>query len=175
MNIPQINLEQFYSEHKKLIYERAKRYSTTIDSPIEELVSIGNSVFMDALRTWNPAKASFATWFYRLLNQSFSKTVRQKHTRRNLEYNFAVRKPVYSGGNIWRRIHFRELLDKMTKEARAVAEIILEGPSEVLGLSGCESPKKVRGVLFRYLRKKNWQEREIWGAFREIKEVLEAM
>lgn len=71
-----------------------------------------------------------------------------------------------------RLLIWKETVENLSSEAREVVSILLSTPTEILGIVGTESPKAIRGAIYKYLWAHGWRWHRIWGAFREIKEVL---
>jgi len=62
-----------------------------------------------------------------------------------------------------------ELLNRLSPEALAVCDLVLNEPEIYLPL---DKPKECRGIIFRALRARNWSWPKIWKTFREVKEEL---
>jgi len=165
--------DKLYKDHFRLIQERAIAFNKTTGFPTDELISEGDVVFMDAVATWDASAAMLSTWLHRKLNQRFFNLTKKEaiFTKCDCEQIDFVEShhkefdPVCT-------TRFNDMLGKLSKEAKEVAKIILDGPSEVLDIIGTEPPKILRGILSKHLQKQGWSYAKVLSAFKEIREAL---
>jgi hypothetical protein len=168
-----------YRDYEKLIFQKAYSFSATTKVPFDELVSQSNLIFCIARRNYDPRRAKFSTWLYRLLDQGLHEFSKDYFSP--MWHDWSVM--IDSDGNvehdmidtrqmILERIQFEELCSKLSPCAREIIEILLTHPTKTLKLSGHEKARVVRGRIYRHLMKKGWAYQEVWPAFSELKMFL---
>lgn len=75
-------------------------------------------------------------------------------------------------GTIGNHGYFRSRLNDLSKEAYSVVKMIFECPAEYMAEFLAQPPKLARGQLKKDLRSLGWSWPCIYGAFREIQELL---
>jgi len=155
---------RLYSENAGIIYNRAEHFHRAYSFDLSELHSIGNSIFMDALKRWNPDAGSFRTLLFLKLNKEMSDYIRKwKGERRSEVEAVDEGQPPYEIS-----MDFHDRVAMLGDETREVIALVLGTPAEILGISGRMSKKEIRGCIRKMLMKKGWCCRKCTRAFKDI-------
>lgn len=160
--------EELYEKHKNIIYNQAWHGCRLSGAPLEDLLSLGNEVFMKAIGSWKPKRSSFSSWLWTLLGREFSDYL----NRTDVPVDQDRTEMQTEADDPSRLCGFMEMIDGFSRETGYVATMILEGPAEALKLIGGENPRDVRGALRRHLLEIGWTHAQIWRSFQEIREAL---
>lgn len=180
-----------YEDYEKMVFLLAHKYCPVKnqDDPLfQEYVSVGQEAFVKATKKYDPSKGiAFSTFLYRVVSNNMMDYYEKekKHyghvpyelimdLRNKYDY-FADMEPVDSRYAPHSRVEFRDSIESLGDEAKAVARIIFESPGELLQSTKSMAPKYLTGALNRLLRKKGfkWSEMEIGK--NEIKAALQEM
>lgn len=152
-------------EYEGVIKRWVFLYASTSDVPVEELEAEGRMIFVRASERHDETSSEFVSYLWVCLKNGLMKFVVRNTA-------FAEYEEPYHDLNPRRLLIWREMLENFSEEAKEVAGILLSSPVEILGIAGTESPRAVRGAIYRHLNKKGWGWRKIYGVFNEIREVL---
>jgi len=110
-------------------------------------------IFMKATGTWDKNKSAFSTFLFTCLSNGLQSFVSKNDQPPRYEVDF---EQAYGAHELSpdRSMEFKEMLASLSEEARHVALLLLEGPVEILGITGMECAKKIRGAITRYLQSK---------------------
>ena len=156
-------------KYQDLIYKLAHRFEKTSGLEFEDLVGWGNLKFVECQRNYDPMLSSFGTYLYIQVTGIFT-AMSQKELRYQ-SYKSESTEPVISNSNPEQETIFRDLLGRLSKDAKKVVKIIFETPIEIVDLF----PKEKVNSQFRihiYLRQQGWEWLRIMNAFEEIQESL---
>jgi len=165
-------IEKLYEAHKNMIYSRALSFNRTSGHMVEDLVSVGNMKFMEAVESFDEAgKTEFGSWLYTVLTNGLSyycKRIDVPDLDPDLE--------VIDHRSEWNpvsRLIWKETLQDLSEEAKEIVCILLSGPGELLDITGGEAPRMIRGKLKRHLLSQpHWSWGKVYDAFREIKQAI---
>lgn len=160
---------RLFMQYEGIIHDRANSFASTTGISADEFISEGYVIFMESIPKWDGSKASFGTWLYRRLTQGFSTFARKSGVLRDAPDSMPSE---YGDENTSRILEFKELVQSLSTEARHVAQIILNGPAEALGIIGATHPRMLRGSLRRHMKKQGCSDTTIRYTFDEIKEAL---
>ncbi len=164
--------ETLYRKHRGVITSKAYSFSCTTNMSCKELIGEGNFIFMESLLKWNPERGSFNTFFHTKLTNAFKDLNNRKNIISFLPPKALEELNARSNITPFDRLAFKDTIENMTKEAKEVVQIVLEGPIRV----GLELQKITKGVvkteIRKKLRKKGWKWNAIEKTFNEIKLAL---
>jgi len=170
------NANHQYTLHRWIILNMADGFAKKTGHDIEELLSIGNSVFMYCYKSWKHDKGRFSTWLCTCLRTKMIDHVRKNDkplTTSNREAPDLTRlSDTHFEGHPRHNLYAKEMGYSLTTEAKFVIGVLLSDPCLLLNLKGTETPKHVRGALRRFLEKAGWTQEQIWSCFREIRTAL---
>ena len=160
-----VTIEKMYGENKGLIYSRARFFAQRTGHDLDELLSEADVVFMNVCRTYKQRNAKFSTYLYKCLTTRLQTFVNKTDLpKEQPEDNLTLS----SAHNPRQKLMFKEKIMSLSREARDVAMMLLEGPAEVLGIIGTEPPKMVRGAIQRHLIESGVSHERSWHVLREL-------
>lgn len=160
-----------YEKHKNLLRKICHQF-TNYEIEFEDLMSIGNEIYVLALKEFEEnRKIKFTTMLYPYVKNAIINEIK-KNLRQQNEICVKDINCFSNSFDIEKKVIFVEQIKSLSKEAQEVTQIIFSSPSDVLKNAGIFCPKKIRGHIYKKLRKRNWPERKIWKIFSEIKEAL---
>jgi hypothetical protein len=162
-------IKEKYESIETMIHSLAWSMNRKTGIHHDEFFSVGNFAFMEAVQNWNPKKASFSTYFYR-------------HCLGRMLDSIADA-PVYYDEGVWDMLEVGdtslstlEFNDRVStslgNEAKHVINVIISAPTRIHPELGSFAPKKIRGHITRYLKKRGYKPREISSIYAEIKGFL---
>lgn len=161
--------EKLYLANIKMIQKKAWSYQRTSGIDIDELMSEGDMIFMRAIEKWD-GKRPFGTFLWTCLDNGFRKFMVKVDVPGDQEILESLSDPEPVPGS---RMMFREIVEGLSKEARDVVTMILNGPAEALDIIGSEPPKMIRGAIQRHLvNDLGMTHRKSWEVINELKEVV---
>lgn len=165
-------MEELYKQHEGILRQKALSFSQTTGRNFDDLMSEANWAFLYAVKTWD-GKRKFNTWLQVQLRGFLINICRKVRLPEEFDPDLLpAREP-----DPYRRLCWKEkteqLLKKLSKEARHVVTLLLEGPSEALGIIGTEPPKVIRGAIHKYLLTQGLTHAKSWEILRELKEAVE--
>jgi hypothetical protein len=145
--------------------------------PEDELRGEAWLVYCKAYRGFNPRRGTkFNTYLMAALYKglaNFAARYRYHDDLFSLEY--AETKPSRHHMLIEEAIYFSQVIRGLSNEAQAVVDILLSCPGELAAMAKNDTPKAIRGALYRYLRALGWTWPRIWGAFKEVRAAVAAL
>lgn len=163
-----------WENYKKMIQNRARHYNQKNSSiEIEELISEGNLIFVQACQKFDASRAKFSTFLWRCLtNGLLAFCIRQRKICGDLTYDGALPHIRHDGHlQVKTAVFIQQSIARLPDYGRRAVQLLIEQP-EALGLDGSEPPKAVRGALLNHLRaeQQNWSVAQ--HAIREIKNIF---
>lgn len=184
-----------YKNYKHIVYRVAHNLSRNADE-LEEMISLGNEVYMKAVNKYDENRnAKFSTFLYVLCKNAMINSLyvlRREHRHASIEniteaYESAstyrkrregkADKAYYllpSNTNMTpeREYLFVEQLSTLSKEAQKAVKLIFDSPGEIISNASSLAPKMLRSALIKKMRKDNWSWPKIWRVFGEIRMLL---
>lgn len=74
-NRPWVDGDKLFRQYEKMIYKLANGFSASTGIEVDDLISVGNEVFVNCLAKWDIERASFSTLLYRALINAFQDEV----------------------------------------------------------------------------------------------------
>ena len=171
----QRDLSPIYAKYEPMIHSRAIHYATSFNHDKNDLVSIGNYVFMRAWQKWQSSKGvKFGTYLYRCLCNAMNDFCRQVDLPPAQDMLDAVAEPV-TVVDPYHQARLRDSMRNLSLSARSIAQLVLTRPAHTLCLEGDESAYQIRMKLRAKLSKQGWTERRIRAAFNELVELTREM
>jgi len=171
------SIVQQHDRHQWLILNMADTFAKKTGRDIEEMLSIGNSVFMLCCSKWNHTKGAFSTWLCKCLKNKMIDHVRKNDipltTSKKQAPDLSILPDRHYEWNPVHHMYSKELGNNLSTESRFIIGVLLSEPCLLLDLAGTETPKQIRGALHTFLKKAGWTQRQIWNAFREIKGAIQ--
>ncbi len=167
--------DKYYEKNKKIIGSTARAFATRHDVDYDEMVSVGNTGFMAALKKWsnlpqNKRRCSFRTYLYTFLWKLFLEYTRRQDRPRPFHEE---RHGNSTSVNPAMELDWKDRLQDLSEEAKHVCHMLITGAAEAMGVLGTEMPKMNRGHIQRYLvTKRGLTHRKSWAVLRELKEVV---
>jgi len=181
-----------YEDYQRMIYHSAHHWSSVLDLPFDELVSLNNLIFCESIREWNPKRSpSFSTFLTVKLRLStrraflpawngFSGKSESEHIR-PIRYTigfteFTEEDVPHPDNCPYRNNVFKETVENLSPSSQHIVALLLEeDPSPTLGVTGKDSRKKIKGAITQHLRDEGWSWGKISTSFREIKGSLRSI
>jgi hypothetical protein len=132
----------------------------------EELRAQADLLFMRAVRTWDPAKSGFLTYMSTVLRNGLIKYLMKNPACVDASEYPTLVSPTPSPFQV---AAFHDLFRSLSGEAKDVARIILDTPSELVEVLARVPPRKARSEIRRYLLASGWEQDAVRGAFSELK------
>lgn len=160
-----------YEKHENLLRKICHQFRNS-GIEFEDLMGIGNEVYILTLKEFEESrKIKFTTVLYSYVKNTIINEIQRNKRRKNEIENENI--DHFSDSiDIEKRIIFMNGLNRLSKEAQEVVQMVLTSPSDILENAGISHPRKMRGCVRKKLKEQKWPERKIWKIFREIKEVL---
>lgn len=169
---------QLATEHMNLIRGIAWSFHRTTGIEFNELFSEAALAYCEAIKDYKPSSAKFTTYAYSCMRNKLINFIgtNSKNKLRHIEdtqeeQDGETYPEYYKKIAVWQPMFF-ELYDRFSEQAKTVVDFILIDPYPFLGFAACRNGTRAEGVLYKELRKHNWQSKNIWSAFTEIKRVL---
>lgn len=160
-----------YKEYENLLKKICHQFKYS-GIEFDDLFSIANETYTSALKEFEESrKIKFSTMLYTYTKNAIINEIRHNKRRKN-EIKVENLTHFSNSDNPEKKIIFINNLKHLSKEAHEVVQFILSSPSEILKIAGINTPKKMRGFIYKKLKKQKWPERKIFQTFAEIKEAL---
>lgn len=156
-----------YEENQSLIYSRILHFHRAYGYDISELSSIANTIFMDAVKRWDSTKTKFSTFLHSKLTTELCDYMR-KYPKAVIDDPPEMARPCPD----IQRIEFLDRLNDLSEEARDVAMLLIDAPSEILGMSGELPPRCAAGAIRSFLSSHGWNKSRITAVFNEIRDFM---
>lgn len=169
--------ELAYVEHFDIIKAKAIHYSRMTGRNVSDLISIGNILFLKAWESWDPKKqSSFKSWLNYWLRGMLDEVGRLDLPPTSQGEAIDLEPMYITEENYelseYRDIDYRESIESLSgnisREARLVLAIVLNGPSDVLGVAEDATPRAIRGALKAYLEDLGYG----WRAWRRVRDEI---
>jgi RNA polymerase sigma factor (sigma-70 family) len=162
-----------YEQYEGLVMGQAWKFHRDTGIDLDELKSEAMAIFARILDRFEGDAKAFSTYLYRALRNGLidfcKKWKRCCAPAEEINWDLLPTREA----NPYQIMRFKDAIANLSEEGQEVVDILLSSPAEILVLSGSESPKAVRGAIYRHLRhKRGWSEPRIFSTFREIKGVL---
>lgn len=177
-------MEEAYEDTKNLICSSVWGFIRTWGCPyecdFEELLSIGNLSFTEAVLSYNPEYgSSFSSWLYeniqqKLKNNSRAVTIRRKHMK--YVSTIGTEREPYNPIAPAPRIDWFSVLDSLNQDAQTVLQLLFDPPDAVLELrkpSRLSYEKSLARPIKTYLKTCGWTARRIKEAIEDLKNAVE--
>ena len=159
-----------YKDYKNLIFRTAWNYNKKYGLDFEELVARGNLAFCDAKDTFDKSKKTkFSTHLCWQLKGAFGLMLRERSQALPLTEHSDIRTETIESD-----LFFRNMVSKLSNEARFITEIVFETPYEIVQMCIEEAtPATVTmGRIKKYLRDLGWTHSLIHKSYKEIQFML---
>lgn len=142
-----INYEQF----RLMILFKAHSFHRTTGHDLGDLISQGNLIYCEAIKSFDPKRAKFSTFLHHKLTKGLYRyTIRQaKHRRPTLPINEGT---ASTPPKQFRQHLFYHNLSSLTNEAQDVIYTILYTPKKLFGRD--RNQRKLHKRIVLYLRRK---------------------
>ena len=168
---PQRELGGIYTQYERMIHDRALHYATSFGREKNDLLSIGNFVFMRAWHKWDKKRGvKFGTYLYRALCNAMQDFCRGVDSPPDMEVQDAAC-DVLDAVNPSHIAQFRDALNNLSLPAKMIAQLVLCRPGKTLNIQGDESAHVIRIRIQNKLVKKGWTDEQIRTAFNELREM----
>lgn len=171
----EIRAEDYLDAMRKIAWS----FHRTTGLPFEDLLSATYECFVRATKSYNPEKSQFTTYLHIACRNNL---INYCHSAYQMtEHNRAPNTPF-----LWEASHLlseqvdyrdpekicimRETLRTLPEEAKMIAKMVLESPSDFLACG--DRPKLARGAVKDKLREMGWSWSKIWQGFKDLKYVL---
>ena len=181
-------IEQMENMARKLSWS----FAHTNNDSYEDLYSEAQVALLEAAPMHDPSRGAWSTFAHRAISNQLCDVVkkwRRGHginpKDRNLDWSEWTslgrfqrpsKAPLSECPHLepypYRLAELKSSLSILSAEAKDVLRIIAQAPGELLALGQRETPTRLRQGLKRKLREQGWTEKQIWGAFKEIKAAL---
>jgi DNA-directed RNA polymerase specialized sigma24 family protein len=156
---------ELYEEMRGLTIHTIQQFMRRYGGSFDDLESHANEIFVKAYAKWNPEVAKFTTWYRNMLWHDF---LGQKMRAVKFDKRFNV-KPLperpLPGGDLLPTT----VLSDLSADARQVASLVIESPSELLAMMRMSSSRTGKHELRTYLaRQLGWTGGRITTAFSEL-------
>ena len=192
-----MKIEQLYEMHKLIIFKLAHRF-TAPGLEFEELVGMGNLIFVECWNDYDPRMGVFSTHLYSRVKWAFlnESTFNRQAARRTKTFQSGIDKDdnyelSNSGGfsnwnppcvnvetvalddrrNPDRLLRFKQTLEQLTEDAADVVYLAFYTPAEILADFPRINKSAIRQYLLKIWHGENVQNR-ISDAFKEIAVAL---
>lgn len=165
-------LEDVYAGVQKLIHNTVWKFHNVYGTDIDELQSVSNLLFMNAVESYDPKKVKFSTWLSTKLWFGFLSLLRSDMCQNKTKTD------LFTDGDLQEFTHQNHFLlylkDTLSMEALDFVNLILETPKELrtTTLRRGGKQKNLGRVVKEHLYKIGWSTRHIRETIKEIKEVL---
>lgn len=171
-----------FEDYKKMIHNAAWKAHRETGIEYEEFYGIGQLIFVEALKTFNPSISTFSTHLYHNLKGIKNPFKRVENTQAFMPFydedgaieggqtveNFLMS----NSAPVHHEYEFLETMVNLTTEAKEVVKIIFECPQEIIS-EAMHQPKRMIGNLTKILKGQGWRyQTDILPVFKEIKAAL---
>lgn len=158
------------SDHLNLVNYVAWSYHRTTGLELEELIGEAMLAYAETLRSkkYDPERSGWSTWIYTNVKNHLNTYC--QHMKKSSHITFLEHLDTYASNQADPEITtvFKNMIEKKTSEdVQKICRMIFEKPTEFT-----DTPKFVRGKLYRRLRALGWSWSRIWNSLREIKNIL---
>lgn len=178
MDFAKLDPEEMFKHHQQLLHSEASRFAHKADW--DDLISLGNEVFVTCLARWDPEFGMFSTLFVRALRNAYITYMMRESARPAVERAGAEAflLPV-AVDDTERRDWLRDFLADLSRDAVEVVRVLF---TEDLNTEG-DGRRELRYTIRQYLRGRNrtkpegavnvrWGHQRIRDAYREIETAL---
>lgn len=166
------SVSELFEQHKKMILQQAwvfyKRNNGKI--PIDELISEGTVIFMNAIRNYNSDKGiQFSTVLYTYLRNGMISFCSEwnKHMPETME---KLPEVICKNANADGILSYKEYVNSLSSEAREVVNLLTNDFDKLAGFIKNPKPRFIRIALQKYLHLElRWDESKIKTVFNELK------
>lgn len=168
-------LTETFLDIENLIYKVVWDFKDHYGGDFEQLLAEANLLFVLAYDTHNEAKAGFTTWLHFCIRKgllSFKRRIRQENKYTKF---FPLEETNPTHEKFYQPLCFFELFDEFGADSKQIIELILNPPTELVGLvfeEGKYNPHTFKAELRTYLSSLGWTGRRIKESFNEIREVI---
>lgn len=166
--------EETYLECKGLIYWTVKKFRYRFGGNWDDMISVANEAFVDAYLEFTTEKGSFSSWICKWIWNYLRNDWKQKRMRDFKRKN---------GMHIRiEEIEAREtrtldlLLEKITGDARVVAELVIDTPKDLIFLIHLKgaAPRNYKSTIKEYLiEEQDWTPERVKQAYQQLGEMLQ--
>jgi hypothetical protein len=162
-------VDKKYESHKQLIFKEVWRASLLYSIAWDELLSVAHIAFLKTERNWKESRGKFSTLLVSIIRNEFKLYIRdmpplsyeQQVERASLKYSPS------------KAITLEDTVSTLSKEAKHVINLFLDGPAEALGIKGYEPPKIIRSLLKRHLiLERGWSHVTYHNAMNEVRQFV---
>ena len=133
----------------------------------EELFAEGCTGFAIAYKKYDPSKGSFPTYVRTVVGHTLLENMRNE-TKRRVRYSTSSEIEVVDNR---RPFSLAEFLDEVSEDARAIVQLVLETPGDLLKIVQQEK-RDAKHTLRQYLDGLGWEDHRVSTAFAEISTAL---
>ena len=166
--LKELAASETYKDIKGIIYDVAIKFSNRFGVDLDEVLSKAHFIYVTkACMEYDPTKASFVTcvhnylWWYLMMDRRNSQLKIEPLSRELKDHK--------------NTFHLGLLLDDLSNDAKEIANLILETPSELTSLfikSRKKQPYLLRKTLRKFLSNLGWDDFRITTSFAEIMFLL---
>lgn len=160
-------IEETFKDVEKLIYKCVHNFISQHGGDFEELKSQSFLAFMESYKKYKADEnASFSTWMTNQIRFSLINNRIKESRFSRYRQSDAIRQSYCS------RLH--EILTDLEEDAKTIVNLIFETPADLMELIAKENGemKKVKSILYFYLKNNGWSRRKIANAYLQIRRAL---
>jgi hypothetical protein len=158
-----------FMEYDRLFRARAWSWAKTTGADQQELYQVAWVAYLRN-QTRVDENQYPAAYLFRVADSAILSFLQEQRKEDQVEANLSGDAPVMPD----RALEIKQQLAGLSHEARQVVRLLLEGPAEVLGLVGDETPRKIRASIVRHLRQR-YSHAKSYAVMREVKEAVACM
>lgn len=163
-----------YEDYKNMILQMAWKFSRQSNIHADELSSQGNLIFVEAVHAWDGTRGAFSTYLIHCLNTRLQNYVRDNSKWVHDEVaDYMCERPSNDHVLTVRKLMFEQARTSLSPKAQYIIDLLLNDPAQTLNVKSEASAKAVRGALVNHLRSTGTPWSSIWGAFAEVKTMLQ--
>lgn len=164
--------DPLFQDYTGLIWKTAHSFQRTTGVDAEELMSLGRTVFIGAVLSWDRDRGPFAPFMQKVLQNALSHYV--KRYPPVCAEGGTVRDTIASHHPEWhplKALISKERIHSLSQDGRYVIWLLINIPCEAFGIDGTLPPKSIRGAIRKRLRIEGWAWKRIWRVSHELKEA----
>ena len=168
--LTQEQIEELYHEHAGVLEHESRNVSRISCLDYVECLSKSHEIFMEYTTNLVEMPQNFGGMLRRIIFGQLIDYARREswYVVENGIFDELAECSQASNG-----LELADRLDRLSAEGRNVCMLLLEARAGILGVSGQDAPRTIRGKIRNYLRTdRNMTRRQMWGIMRELQEVF---
>lgn len=179
-----VQLTAMWEQNEKTVYAQAWDWAAKTGKPVDDFIGEGHAVFMRCVKRFDEGKKCGFNWFFHgaLRNAFISLALKQDvpgHGTADMEQTIlegdegeTVRVPFVTPDPSF-HLRLTDWLASLSNEAATVIRLLLDSPTEMMGIVGSDMPKMMSGKVTKTMREKlGWTQALTWRTHHEIQRRL---